>query len=113
MIFQISYPIVRLLKLIIYTALFSERGKCAYTLVAVDGNEYTNSVNNQLYNEAFQVIYDSLHKSAGIEFYSDFDVDNFQYKFLFEWMNTPENVSKIVEQADILLELFKRRESNE
>ncbi len=107
--FQISYPIERLLNLMIYTALFSDRDKCAYVLVYVDGEEYMAKDNYTQYNEAFQVIYDSLH-STGIGFYSDFDVDKFQYKFLYEWMNTPENVSKIVEKADILLELFKRRE---
>lgn len=107
--FQISYPIERLLKLIIYTALFSERNKTAYVIVAVYGGEYQNEDNQKQYDEAFQVIYDMLH-DTGIGFYSDFDVDSFQYKFLYEWMNTPENVSKIVEKADILLELFKRRE---
>lgn len=108
--FQISYSIERILRWMIYVALFSERDKRAYILFAIDYNEYMGDKdNNTQYNEAFQVIYDTLHET-GIEFYSDFDVDEFQYKFLYEWMNTPENVSKIVEQADILLELFKRRE---
>lgn len=107
--FQISYPIEYLLKWIIYEALFSERDKRAYILFAIDGEEYMDKDNYTQYNEAFQVIYDMLHET-GIGFYSDFDVDEFQYKFLYEWMNTPENVSTIVEKADILLELFKRRE---
>lgn len=108
--FQISYPIEYILKWMIYEALFSERDKCAYIFFAIDYNEYMGDKdNNTQYNEAFQVIYDTLHKT-GIGFYSDFDVNKFQYKFIFEWMNTPENVSTIVEQADILLELFKRRE---
>ena len=107
--FQISYPIKYLLRWIIYEALFSERDKRAYILFAIDGEEYMSKDNYMQYNEAFQVIYDTLH-DTGIGFYSDFDVDKFQYKFLYEWMNTPKNVSKIVEQADILLELFERRE---
>lgn len=107
---QISYPIDRLLKMFIYTALFSERDKCAYVLIDLDYYEYMSDKDNYTqYNEAFQVIYDTLH-SIGIEFFSDFDVIDFRYKFLYEWKNTPENVSKIIEQADILLELFKRRE---
>lgn len=108
--FQINYPIEYILKWMIYEALFSERDKRAYILFAIDGEEYTDKDNYTQYNEAFQVIYDTLHDITDIGFYSDFDVENFQYKFLFEWMNTPENVSKIVEKADILLELFKRRE---
>lgn len=108
--FQISYPIERILRWMIYEALFSERDKRAYILFAIDGEEYTDKDNYTQYNEAFQVIYDTLHDITDIGFYSDFDVENFQYKFIFEWMNTRENVGKIVYNADILLELFKRRE---
>lgn len=105
--FQISYPIEYLLKWMIYEALFSERDKRAYILFAIDGEEYMNKDNYTQYNEAFQVIYDTLHNITDIGFYSDFDVENFQYKFLYEWMNTRENVGKIVWKADILLSLFK------
>lgn len=105
----ISYPIEYLLKYIIYIALFSERDKIAYMFIDLDYYEYMGNKDNYTqYNEAFQVIYDMLHDSTGIGFYSDFDVDNFQYKFLYIWVNTPENVSEIVERADILLELFKK-----
>lgn len=100
--FQISY----LLKMMIYTALFLERDKTAYVIVDLPG-EYLDEDDKKQYDEAFQLIYDSLHNVTGIGFYSDFDVNEFRYKFLYEWMNTPENVSTIVEKADILLELFK------
>ena len=107
---KISYPIEYLLRWIIYTALFSEEYKTAYIVFDIHYDEYMGDKDNYTqYNETFQVIYDTLHV-AGIGFYTDFDVIKYRYKFLFEWVNTPENVSKIVEQADILLELFKRRE---